>query len=143
MYAIEEGFLSAETAVEHAIAELEKNENPAPAIIDLACLKKGESIHPYIDNLAGTIPEHKNKETQEKILYALLNWVYEKKNEYSDPFEVVEIIYADFDYPKNISKFVRYMPCDQLPLGTLEENIGRLYNNWKLFLDMQKQKYNG
>jgi hypothetical protein len=137
-FAIEQGFLSRKTASEHAAVELSENENPTQSVIDLAFLEKNESIHPYIGELSSNVPEHKRRETHNKFLYILLNWVYEHRYDYPDPLEIVEIIYADFNYPTEISDFVRYMPISQPVLGTLEENKDRLYANWKKFLDSQK-----
>ncbi len=140
LFAVEQKFLSPTAATEHAILELEKKDNPKQTVIDLACLEKGDPIHPFIDEL-GASSEQNKKEAQEKFLFVLLNWVYEHKEIYSDQLGAVEIIYADFDYPQIISNFVRYMPSEQPLLGTQEENIKRLYNNWSSFLDTQKAKY--
>lgn len=71
----------------------------------------------------------------------LLNWVYENKDNYTDSLEVVEVIYADFNYPEIITDFVRYMPNNQPARSTLKENQRRLFENWKNFLENQKNKY--
>ena len=49
-------------------------------------------------------------EIQESWLYAILTWVYEHRDKLPDPLGIVEELYADFDYPPEISSFVRYMP---------------------------------
>lgn len=59
-------------------------------------------------------------------MYILLHWVFEHKEYYEDPLREVEFIYADFDFPKSIVNFVRYMPTDQPLLSTVEANIERL-----------------
>ncbi|EKM0378388.1 DUF2247 family protein, partial [Cronobacter turicensis] len=43
-----------------------------------------------------------------------------------------------FDYPEEIKSFVRYMPVSEdydPSKHTVEENIQRLYSNWKDYLD--------
>lgn len=140
LFAVEQGFMSPDAAVEHAIVKL-GDKNSEQSVLDLACLEKGESIHPYIDKLASKVSEEDKEETQKKFLYVLLNWIYEHIDNYSDPLEAVEIVYADFNYPEIISNFIRYMPSDQPTLGSLEENIKQLYINWRNYLDFQRTKY--
>jgi len=120
--------------MEHAIVELENNENYSQKVLDLACLSPEEAVHPYsiqqyLDELAKQIADEAKNETRCKVMYILLNWVFEHKEYYEDPLKVVEFIYDDFDFPKSIVKFVRYKPTDQPLLSTVEANIERLYNN--------------
>lgn len=68
-----------------------------------------------------------------------MKWVFENKEHYADPFEVVETIYADFDYPEEISQFVRYMPSNQPLLDLVDFNKERLYKNWSDYLEKQKR----
>lgn len=142
LFAIENGFLLHQSAVEHAILELENNENYSQKVLDLACLSPEEAVHPYsiqqyLDELAKQIVDETKNETISKVMYILLSWVFEHKEYYEDPLKVVEFIYDDFDYPESIVKFVRYKPTDQPLLSTLEANIERLYNNWKDYLEKQ------
>jgi hypothetical protein len=141
LFGIEQGFLSSEAAINKAITELGVDGNSNQCLINLACLAKGESIHPYIDDFIGESSEEEIKEAKEKFLYCLLSWVYEQQEIYSDPLEGVEIIYADFDYPEVLTNIVRYMPSVQTTVDTLESNRERLYNNWKNYLDIQNSKY--
>lgn len=140
LFAVEEGFLLPEAAIKHAILELENNENPKESVINLAYLENGESIYPYIYELGASSEQYK-KESEEKFLYVVLNWIYEHKEIYYDQLEAVEIVYADFNYPEIISNFVRYMPCDYPILGTLEACNEQIFENWKNFLEHQKSKY--
>ena len=142
LFAIENGYFTHQSAIEHAIAEIEKNENYSQAIFDLACLFptqtiQVESIYPYIKELANLTCEQLKRQSKNKIMYVLLSWVFEHRENYSDPFKVVEIIYDDFGFPETISNFVRYMPSNQPNLGTVELNKERLYRNWETYLDKQ------
>lgn len=142
LFAIENGFLSHQSAIEHAIVELENNDNYSQTVLDLACLLPDEAVHPYsvqqyLNELAKQISDEAKNETRNKVMYILLNWVFEHKEYYEDPLKVVEFIYDDFDFPKLIVNFVRYKPADQPLLSTVEANIERLYNNWKDYLDKQ------
>lgn len=138
-FAVEQGFLTTDAAIEHAAVELGKDDKPLQSVIDLVCLRKYESIHPSLDQLVIAEGKQSNDEVQEKFLYLLLNWVYEHREMYSDPLEVVEHIYADFNYPVTVSYFVRYMPSEQPPLSSVELNRERLYGYWKDYLGKQAQ----
>lgn len=146
LFAIDNGFLSHQSAVEHAISELEKEENCDQNVLELVSLTPTEliqqqSINPFINKLASQIPEQVKKETKDKIMYILLSWLYEHKEQYLDSLKVVEIIYDDFGFPEIISSFVRYMPTDQPDSGSIEMNTERLLTNWKSFINRQQAKY--
>lgn len=141
LFGINHGILNIEAAVAHAVASLETEENPSQEIIDLAWLTEGESIHPYIDELINLEPVQDEQEIKEKFLYVLLNWVYEHKETYEDPLGTVEYIYADFNYPVEMSSFIKYMPSNHPDLGSLELNKQHLLHNWKNYLNAQKKKF--
>ena len=74
----------------------------------------------------------------------LLAWVYENHIKIDDQLEVVEKIYANFDYPLQIEQFVRFMP----PLDgynpshhSQAENRERMMGKWGEFL-LQAEKWN-
>jgi hypothetical protein len=69
--------------------------------------------------------------------YLALSSVFERKSEYDDPLQVVEMIYADFGYPEEIEGFVRYMPvADGDPVG--EQAI---YDRWRAYLRAKDAEY--
>ena len=85
--------------------------------------------------------KYDEKHAKEKYLYAVLKWVYKNQSTFSEPLEAVECIYADFDYPEIISKFVRYASNNEPDLGSRELNIKRIYNNWEKYLETEKIKW--
>lgn len=145
-FAIENGFLSYQAAIEHASLELGRDESAPQAVLDLAILSYNEalfpnSIHPYIDELANQITEKEKIKTKDKIMYVLLKWVYEHRSDYDDPLRVIEFIYDDFNFPKTIASFVRYLPMQGSNLGSIEKNTSRLFEYWKQFLNEQHKKW--
>jgi hypothetical protein len=50
------------------------------------------------------------EDSKRKFLYLTLAWAYENRNKYEDPLDAVSFIYADFDYPDEISHFVPFIP---------------------------------
>jgi hypothetical protein len=79
-----------------------------------------------------------------KWLYLVLSWLYDTRVEYPDPLGKVEQIYADFDYPDQITSFVRYMPPvdgrDTLSFN-LQENIEAMMNYWRNYLKDAEKVY--
>lgn len=71
-------------------------------------------------------------------LVAFLTDLYDKRDAIADPLGEVERIYADFDYPESVESFVRYMPASDgydPAAHSHEQNVARLFENWKRFLD--------
>jgi len=145
LFAIRNDFMSYQSAVEHAIIEVKRNKDYSETVFDLASLFLDEAdsytILPLLDKVIKEIPDEMKKDTKNRILYVLLNWIFEHRENYKDPLEVVEFVYDDFNFPKSMKSFVRYEPTDQPLSDNIEENIERLYNNWKDFLDAQRLKY--
>ena len=76
-----------------------------------------------------------DKENREAVwLYLLLAWLYEQRDLDSDPLQLVEIVYADFDYPEEMAHFVGYMPMVGPDLGSVEANTQRAFSRWKQFV---------
>lgn len=74
---------------------------------------------------------------EKKWMYVALKWLFENRRKIEDALGLVELVYADFDYPAEIESFVRYMPsqCDyDSRAHSVEKNIERLYLNWGAFL---------
>lgn len=137
--AIERQFVSRQFAIDHALAKLAVMDEYPDALVELASLSKGDDIHPFIDELA--VSDESTSDTDSKLLFLVLSWLFKTKDSYDDPLAVVEEIYADFDYPESISGFIRYMPSEEPDLGSVESNCARLVEKWKSFIDEQSEVY--
>jgi hypothetical protein len=74
-----------------------------------------------------------------KWLCFVLTWIFENRSAFDDPLDVVAIVYADFDYPKEVAAFVKYMPVTDgydPSAHTYEQNIERLYESWRRFTEV-------
>lgn len=71
---------------------------------------------------------------EKKWLCLLLKQLYEDKSRVSDPFGLVEQIYADFNYPEELESFVRWMPSSE-PVRTPEEAAAAMDRSWRTYLD--------
>ncbi|GKX30779.1 hypothetical protein SH1V18_32590 [Vallitalea longa] len=140
-YAIERNLISPVVAIERAIAELSEKDECSQEIIDLACLRPEEPIKQHLDKVINFNISYDDDIVIDKWLYLILDWLFYNKDEFEDPLGLVEQIYADFDYPQQISGFVRYMPSDEPDCGSLELNEKRMYDKWEKYLTKQKKKF--
>lgn len=140
LFALNHGLLSSYSAVEHAMEELRSVDDYSDALVELASLNEGEPVREYVESLA-SLEKDTTTDTESKWLYVLLSWVYENRSDYDDALQIIEQIYADFDYPQSIESFVRYMPSDEPSLGSVEKDSERLYEKWNSYLISQSEVY--
>lgn len=144
-FGIDQGFLSTDAAIKHATKLAAENPNFSSVVFELASLYLEDSIQPYFDQVVKSESITENEEiAAEKWLYLTLNWLYENKEEFPDPLALVEEVYADFNYPESISKFVRYMPLEEgeEPLSPNKEMaVANIYKNWLNYLVHQANRF--
>ena len=95
-------------------------------------------------NLAKNEIGNAESEPLKKWLYIVLLDLFEKNKSIDDALSTIECIYADFGYPEEIESFVKYMPVNNNynPLKhSYDENISRLYNNWRQYLVRSAELY--
>lgn len=146
LFAIQNAYLPFKSAIDHALKEIEENVHYHEVVLELAMLSPNDinlnyEIDKYIVQLAELVSDDDKCETNEKMLFCLLNWIFECQKEYDDPLRVVEIIYDDFEHPDLVRSFVRYEPSPYTVLNSQDENINRLYSNWKDYLKAEAKKY--
>jgi hypothetical protein len=121
--------------VDLAVDQVTELAEPSAALLELAGASKNEPTSDLVEDLANDEAPRSDNEIRDKWLYLVLAWLYEHRGEYPDPLQRVEEVYADFGYPEQIAKFVRYMPMEGPDLGSREANEGRLFDRWKRYLD--------
>ncbi|MBC1374586.1 DUF2247 family protein [Listeria sp. FSL L7-1699] len=140
IFGVKNEYLVSLSVSEYAMYLLEKNdEDLQDEIINLAWGDKND-IDDYIYNYLRK--SNVNTETvKDKFLYVLLKLVWENKNDYTDPLEVIENLYADLGYPSEIDYLVRYMPMKHKDMGSIELNVAEMYKDWEAFLMKKSKKY--
>ncbi len=117
LFAIKNEFLPHQTAIEHALVEVQKNESSPMEVIELACTLQSESefhdICKQINQLVTSQNSCSYSNSKEKFLYVSLNWVYEHKDDYCNPIEVVDILCDEIDYPDEVKNLVSFMPTQE------------------------------
>lgn len=121
-FGIKNGFFDESVAIEFAISEVEDGKTTSDQVLEISFLFKGESVFPFIEELA-SIEGVNADELKEKLLFIIMQWLFDTRQEFEDPFGMVEEIYADFDYPEEIAKIVRYMPASAREPGFGEDYL--------------------
>lgn len=70
-----------------------------------------------------------------KWLYLELLATYELRENLKDPFEFVELIYADFGYPESVAPFVRYMPLEE----GASSGLAAMTESWRQYLTSEAE----
>lgn len=140
-FAVESGYMMSCDAIDFALMRLEQKfptaEETALAglVLERQCAE--ETVVHLLQQLAKETSLEAQCAAKEKIFFLVLKWVYEHKRSYLDPLEVVEFIFDDFNFPKEMRPFVRYVPSDEIPLPSRRLNVRRLYQNWEKYLVQQ------
>lgn len=70
-------------------------------------------------------------------IFLALAWVYEHRDSYPDPLGVVEMLAADFGYPTEIQRLVRFMPV----ASGEKTGVDALMDKWREYLDRSASEY--
>jgi hypothetical protein len=136
-YGFSEGFLSRSGLVDVAVAKLEAGIELSPAEERAALLLSDEfdSIDGLVEDLRlGSEPV----ESRARFwLLAVLAWVLEHRVEFEDPLGVVELLYADFDYPQEMQGLVRFMPRQP----GQQADAAALERRWEDFVERASREY--
>lgn len=133
-FGLRNGLISYMVPIKFAIDQSSDFDIPNPKILDLSTAKGEELVGSLVDELANSEPISPDEKFLSEWLYIVLAWVYDHRDSYADPLQMVENIYADFGYPENIKGFVRYMPMEGEDLGSREANENRLFERWRAYL---------
>jgi hypothetical protein len=134
-YGFDRGFVKPQGLVDLAADEVARG-NTDPVLVELAVLLRDETYRVPEVLTALDDPEriHDPRESARKWLYLQLKAAFQLRDRLSDPFGLVELLYADFDYPPDVAPFVRYMP-----LGPGEKAGERaMFRRWAEYLERER-----
>jgi len=129
LYGLEHSFINEKGVSEFACEGL--TEKSSQEAISLASLLPQES-YLTLDLLRGLATNEPAIETDKAKpwIFLLLSFLFDNKDSYSDPLNIVEQIYSDFDYPEELSPLIRYMPASE----GIEGSEDQLFKNWEKVL---------
>jgi hypothetical protein len=137
VYGYRHGWLGARDVVEVALAAFEAGGDLPSAEEELALL---------LSVSLGRVPELLEELAQSSAeepdlggvwLLLALAWLHEHRSEHLEPLEVIEMLYADFDYPEEIEGLVRFMPP---PPGAASGHRA-IEQRWEDFVSRKSAQY--
>jgi hypothetical protein len=135
-FGLQHGWLAAQAAIDLAIDQV-MGGNESSDVAELASVLPHEEHN--VPELVHRLAERDPECSKDKWLFLLLSWLYENRTAFEEPLELVEELYADFDYPEEIASFVRYMP----PRDPSRVGESYLLEAWRSYLDAAGRKYSG
>jgi len=145
-FAIENNFLPYQTAIEHALIEMQKNESSPMEVMELACILQSEAKFSYdicqlVNKLAASQNSDNYSDSREKFLYISLNWVYEHKDDYCNPIEVIDILCDDINYPIEVKNLISFMPSSEPETNSSDTTTKRLFGRLLRYLENQRNRW--
>lgn len=144
-YGWDHGWFDAESICALAINALEEKAENDPLEARLAGLRDDEmwALPDLVEKLAHAEPESSLEQLKKKWLCLILAWLYESRTEFGDPFDLIDEIYANFDYPEEIKGLVSYMPVSEstsTPPYNSETPKERMLRLWKEYVETCNSK---
>jgi hypothetical protein len=107
-----------------------------PAAEELALLLATdlERVNELIELLAGESADEPDPVAVWTFL--ALAWLYENRARYREPLAVLELLYADLDYPTEMEPFIRFLPATGQPAGE-----AGLLRRWAEYCTAEEDRY--
>jgi len=136
-YGYREGWLTSGDVVAVALAKYQADLALTSAEEELALLLSADLDR--VDELVADleIVDEPAEQRARLWLFLALAWLLEHREDFSDPLEVIEMLYADFDYPDEIQGLVRFMPAAPGDDASLDAIVRR----WRAFVDRLSSEY--
>ena len=109
-------------------------------------LKYTLDVLEIIERILGSavMNEEKIKEAENRVRISILIFLRQTIQDIALLLEKIELVYAEFEYPEDMDRFITYMPVqDEVEYVTNSVDDSRRYllNNFDLFIEQQKEKY--
>jgi hypothetical protein len=139
VYSYRRGWLGDRSVVDVALAAFEAGVGLPSAEEELALLLSDQlgRVPELVEDLARSSAEE--HDPGGVWLFLALAWLYEHRSEHLDPLEVIEMLYADFDYPEEIEGLVRFIPP---PPGAASGHRA-IEQRWEDFVSRKSTQYRG
>jgi hypothetical protein len=67
--------------------------------------------------------------------FAILAWLWERRSEFRDPFRLIDLVYAEFEYPEEIAPLARFTvlgPTDAPGFEGIEQRWRECVSRWRI-----------
>jgi hypothetical protein len=92
---------------------------------------------PQVDVWIRELERGQTGDEQEVWLFLGLAWLLENRASFDDPLTVIEQIWAEFGYPKEIQRMIRWMPPESGP----PVGVSGLERRWQEFVELNGQRF--
>ena len=136
-WGIKNGVLRVDVAQDYVCRKIEQDETVSDEESELSW--KSEERISVLETIENNIEKAK-----EKVRIAIIIFVRQTEKDSAKLFEQIDMIYADFDYPEDMEKFISYMPMsgDYNPKEhSVEENRGYLQSQLDAYISVQVKKF--
>jgi hypothetical protein len=135
-FGLDQGFIKPRTVIHLAARERERGgkDDVLNSLASIEHADEPDAFREAFSHLGGPDRVDDPREPARKWLYLQLRAAFNLRDRLSDPLGVVEEIYAEFDYPRSIESFVRYMPPEP---GTKPIAVQGLFERWAVFLERE------
>ena len=135
-YGFRHGFLSPDDVIAVALAKYTAEIPLGPVEEQLALLLSDQ--RDKVDELVGALEPADPTERPDRVwLYLALAWLLEHADEFDDPLHVIELVYADFEYPEEIRSLVRFLP----PEPGEAPGVDGLWKRWRQWVEQAGAEY--
>jgi Uncharacterized protein conserved in bacteria (DUF2247) len=131
------GWTSDQDALEIVLEKVRRGCVVTPAEEELASVLPDESyrISALVDALSVS---YESDEARARLWQFLaLDWLRQHRDRYADPFELIEMLFAEFDHPTELAGLVRWMP---IPKGE-DSSIAGLEARWEGYLSSMRNEF--
>lgn len=146
-WGIKNKILNVDIAKDYVCRKMEQDDIVSEEELELAW--KSDDLVEILENIE-QIPQFQNSldenmiEAKNKIRVAIIIFLRKTENDIAKLIEKTDMVYADFDYPQDMEKFISYMPIADEYISTehpLEDNRKYLLNKLDAFINEQVEKY--
>lgn len=134
VFGVDNKFITDSEIIEYAKFILTEDIVGFDFVLELSIAEGDEDIQGFLRELVSLESIQNEQSIKEKWLYAILLHLYNNKDKYEDALDMVEEIYADFDYPEEMAGFVKYMPAENSAYGFESYPCENLYKLWQRYL---------
>lgn len=128
LYGLDHGYVDCSEVSSYACESLTKNSSTNEyELASLGC-DGFSNVRDLLKTLTGNELDSEN--LSGAWAYLLLSWIFDNKENYCDPFELVDMVCAEFNYPDELLSLIRYMPLQEGGEGSEEY----LMSNWARYL---------
>jgi len=134
-FGLDHQWITPKVAIEKATEGVCRSESASKDELELASRAESDPVADLVSCLAKAETGPADEDLKGKWLYLVLAWLFEARQSLVDPLGMVEQVYSEFEYPREVTPFVRYMPMEGPDLRNREQNEARMFDKWKTYLD--------